>query len=380
MRRVLAVAGFLIFPVTAFAQGTLSTQGLGYPAGDLSTRSFSLGGGNAEMDAQSTVNDAAIAGWLTPVLFMQFQPEYRRLTLNGASSNTLTSRFPLAGAALAIGPRTALGLSTTNFLDRSASAITTLNDTIAGERVHGTETFRTLGGINDVRLSAAYRPSGYFRFGVAGHVFTGQNRVISNVRFGDSTSFIPLNQQSTLSYTGLAASAGVEVRLPSALILSASGRKGGFLDMHSGDSVLAHARVPNRFGAGVQFSGISGLSLSGRISRDLWTALKPLGSAGMSTFDTWDGGVGAEAAASHSSSRLLQLRAGARYRGLPFGIKGQPVHELSFGGGFGLQLSHDRAQFDAGLLRANRFTGSFSNRGAASERAYTISFGLRIRP
>ncbi len=379
MKRFLTAAAFAFVPAVSAAQGNLSTQGLGYPAGELSARSSALGGGNAEFDAQSTVNDASIANWVTPVLYLQYQPEFRKVTAGGTSSNTLTSRFPLIGTAMAIGGRAAIALTATNFLDRSASAITTLTDTIAGEPVSGTETFRTLGGINDIRLAAAFRPNGILRLGIAGHAFTGQNRVISQVSFGDSSSFIPLNQQSVLAYTGAAVSGGFELRIKQILAISASGRKGGFLNMRGGDSVLATAKVPDRFGGSVQFSGISGLSVSGRVSRDLWTALKPLGT-NMTTFDTWDTGMGAEATASRSASRLLQVRLGARYRGLPFGVQGQQVHEFSFGGGFGLQFARDRAQLDAGINRGNRFTGTFGDRGPAVESAYTVSVGLRVRP
>jgi hypothetical protein len=379
MRRFLFAAATAVLPSFAAAQGNLSTQGLGYPAGDLSARSSALGGGNAEFDAQSTVNDASIANWVTPVLWVQYQPEYRKVSLGSSSSSTLTARFPVIGTAMGIGSRGAIGLSATNFLDRSASAVTSLSDTIAGEPVTGTETFRTLGGINDIRLAVAYRPSGYLRLGVAGHAFTGQNRIVSNVNFGENSSFIPLNQQSVLAYTGAAVSGGFELRVRQIFSLSASARKGGFLDMRSGDSLIAAAKVPDRFGGSIQFSGISGLTVAGRVSRDLWSALQPLGT-NMTTFDSWDGGVGAEATASRSATRILSVRLGARYRGLPFGVQGVQAHEFSFGGGLGLQFSRDRAQLDAGVNRASRFTGTFNDRGPAVERAFLVSIGMRVRP
>jgi hypothetical protein len=71
------------------------------------------------------------------------------------------------------------------------------------------------------------------------------------------------------------------------------------------------------------------------------------------------------------------LRLGARYRTLPFLAAGSEVKELSFAGGIGAQFFRNRATFDVALERAGRKTDGSVD---ARERAYILSFGLRVRP
>ncbi|MGE5750306.1 MAG: hypothetical protein ACM31F_10130, partial [Gemmatimonas sp.] len=54
----LAVAAVTLGANAAGAQGTLSTQGFGYPTGQLSTRALANGGGIGEFDADSPINPA----------------------------------------------------------------------------------------------------------------------------------------------------------------------------------------------------------------------------------------------------------------------------------------------------------------------------------
>jgi hypothetical protein len=94
--------------------------------------------------------------------------------------------------------------------------------------------------------------------------------------------------------------------------------------------------------------------------------------------DTWEGGVGVESLGPHLLQRQTVLRLGARYRTLPYLAAGSKVNELSFAGGIGTQFFRNRATFDIGLERASR-TPDVSSVGAR-ERAYILSFGLRVRP
>ena len=73
--------------------------------------------------------------------------------------------------------------------------------------------------------------------------------------------------------------------------------------------------------------------------------------------------------------RIVTLRAGARYRTLPFGLNGEKVTEKTFAAGFGAPLTRDRASFDVAIQRASRSTGS-----DVKERGFILSIGLRVSP
>jgi hypothetical protein len=68
------------------------------------------------------------------------------------------------------------------------------------------------------------------------------------------------------------------------------------------------------------------------------------------------------------------MRAGARFRTLPFGFNGQKVSETSFMGGLGVPLARDRAALDFGVQHASRSASSVKERGLI------LSFGLRVTP
>ena len=64
MRVIASSLGFLALgAVSALAQGTISTQGFGYPAGGVSTRSAAGGGAFAEFDYVSSRNPSGVLGW-----------------------------------------------------------------------------------------------------------------------------------------------------------------------------------------------------------------------------------------------------------------------------------------------------------------------------
>jgi len=137
---------------SAGAQGTLSTQGFGYPPGEFSTRALGTGGALAQFDPQSAINPASIGASDQPLLFLQYEPEFRRLTTASATQKTTTSRFPLAIAALPIGSRATIAVSVSTLLDRSWQTTTTRDEFVGADKTTLTENVRSLGAIDDVRL------------------------------------------------------------------------------------------------------------------------------------------------------------------------------------------------------------------------------------
>jgi len=365
---------------SAGAQGTLSTQGFGYPPGELSSRALGTGGGLGLFDPQSSINPASIGTAGAPLLFLQYEPEFRRLSSGGQTQKTTTSRFPLAVASVPITSKGTIAVSVSTLLDRSWQTTTTREEVVAGDKATLTETVRSIGAINDIRLAGAWVANDFIQLGIAGHVFTGQNRLLFSQTFPDSLRFIPVSQVSNLDYTGSAVSGGVVIRPTSVFSLALSGRKGLDLNARAGDTIVSTAKIPDRYGAAISYGGIPGSTVSAQVGRDLWSSLNGLGSDEARAVDAWDVGGGIETLGPKILERTILIRLGARYRTLPFLASGSEVRELSFAGGFGAQFSRNRAAFDVTLQHSSRSPDGSGTLGDIHERAYTLSFGLRVRP
>jgi hypothetical protein len=380
MRKPYFVAAALVsitFASRSEAQGALSLQGLGYPAGGFSARAEGMGGGIGDFDALSSVSPASLAGVGSAALFLQYSPEFRHVTTSSGSANTTTARFPLIEGVLPIGQSWTLGLSSSTFLDRSSE--TNLKRTqIVGaptDTVTLTERNRVLGAINDLRLALAWSTSPVFRIGVGAHVFAGSNRTTFSQLFPDSAEFISTAQAGRISYAGFAGSLGVEWHPSHVIGFALSGRKGGDLRAQSGDTAIGSGRLPDHYSGSVTFDGIPGVTLSARAAHDNWSSLSSLSSSGIQAFDGWDTGGGVEASGPRILQRIITVRAGARFRTLPFGLNGQKVSEKSFAAGFGAPLTRDRASLDVAIQRASRTAGS-----DIKERGFILSVGLRVSP
>ena len=372
----LAGVAIAISAAAAGAQGTLSTQGFGYPPGQMSTRALATGGGIAEFDADSPLNPASIALSSDPRVFLQYEPEFRRLKNGSGTASTTTARFPVFAASVPFGRHGSIGVSASTLLDRSSATSVTRDVEVAGTATTVTETTRLFGAINDLRLAAGWAPSAKFQLGLGFHAYTGQNRIFFNQSFPDSLKFSTISQVSTLGFRGYAASGGVLLRPSKNFGFALSGRKGFSLQARNADSALAEGNVPDRFGAAIAYEGIPGSSISAHVSRDMWSSFNDLSS--VEAVDTWEGGLGVESLGPRLLQRQTVLRIGARYRTLPFLAAGSEVNELSFAAGMGTQFFRNRATFDLALERAGR-KPSDSQIGV-TERAYILSFGLRVRP
>jgi hypothetical protein len=365
---------------SAHAQGALSTSGLGYPTGQLSARSEGAGGALADFDALSLVNPATIAGVGSAALFFQYSPEFRRVNDGTNTAKTTTARFPLVAGILPIGQRWAMGLSSSTFLDRSYQTSLVRTQSVGdpnnpADSIEVTERTKVLGAINDIRLTAAWASSPAFRIGVGGHVFSGSNRVTLSEIFPDSSRFITTSQLDRISFAGFAASAGIEFHPSHAIGFAVAARKGGDLTAEAGDTVLGKGKIPDHYSASVTYDGITGASFAARVAHDAWSSLSDLSSTHIQAFDGWDTSVGGELTGPRLFQRIIVVRAGARFRTLPFASNGEKVSEKSFTAGLGVPLTRDRAALDFALQRAARSTP-----GTIKETGYILSFGLRVSP
>lgn len=379
-------AALLAFPFAAGAQGTLSTQGFGYPAGQMSTRTLGTGGALSEIDPLSVTNPASLINLGASALYFQAEPEYRTIRSGSASDRSTIARYPLIAAGVPLTASLFAGVSVSNLLDRSFQTVSRGSQALNGTIVSSTNTFRSDGAIGDLRLALSWAPRPWLHLGLGGHAITGDNRLSSGQKFDDSTRYAAIIDTATVTYVGSAYSGGVELYPGRYGVLAASYRRGGPLSLKHGDTTLSTARVPDRLALSAAYLGIRGTSIAVRAAKEQWTDLKGLGSAGLPISEGWDTSVGADVMGPRVAGQPIQLRAGARRRTLPFDVRpilttggfgaSGAVTEQSYTFGAGTLLARGRAALDVAGIRSTRR----SSATAVQENAWTLSLGVTVRP
>jgi hypothetical protein len=375
MRRLTQVVAMLALPAVGMAQGTISTQGFGYPTGGLSTRAAAAGGGFAEFDFTSPRNPSSTLGWGRGGLYFQYEPEFRRVTAGPVSDNTMTARFPIWMAGMQLGSRAMGTVTASTLLDRTWSTRIRGGQILGPDSVGYEERVESAGAINDIRLGVSYslRPS--VSVGVGIHGYTGENRMNLTRTFDDSLRYGTLARQLTIGYLGNAFSLGATWRPHRQLAVAASMRTGGNLDVRIADTLVASGSMPNRFGFGVRFDGIPGTSLGISMERTQWSSLGELSQTSLVANDSWEVGAGIEAAGPKFRAVPVLFYLGYRKRDLPFSVAGEIVPETFYSGGAGLPLAGPRVILDLAIQRASR--GPVSG---VSEKAWIVSLGFTVRP
>lgn len=372
---LLAAGVMLLAPGGVGAQGTLSTQGFGYPLGGLSTHAASTGGAMAEFDHLSSRNPAALGGWRRSGLYVQYDPEFRTVSAANATDKMTTARFGAIAAGFVVGPRLTIGASTNSFLDRSFATRVRSGDRLGNDSVQYTESFNSTGAIGDTRLGASFIVNRFVALGVGLHLFTGENRLNLERVFDDSTAFGTLARSLTLAYTGTGASAGILVTPVRGVTLGASMRQGGTMRLRVVDTLRTEAKVPNRYGVGARLDFIPGLTIYGGADHNQWSRMNSLGSQAAHGTDAWEYSGGVEFGAARVGAPSWSYALGYRQRDLPYRAAGSLVSEKIVSGGTSAPLAGGRATLDLAVQRANRDAA-----GSVSERAWLVSVGLTIRP
>ena len=369
------VGASLVARSPARAQGTLGAQGFGYPPGQLSVYSRSLGGATGETDALSPINPAALTLLRRGGLYLQSEQESRSIDAGGRSGSTRAYRFPLFSAAVPVTTRGMLGLSFSTLLDRTWGTETRDKQLFGSDSIAYTERFRSEGALNDVRIAGSWAIRDNVIVGLGVHLFPGENRLTISREFEDSLSFAPLRDSTNVSYSGTGVSAGVLWRPARTITVGASGRLGGTLKLRESDTVRTSADAPSRFGVGVRYD-IPGTTIAFRADRTLWSRMGGLGSARATPDDAWDFGLGVDAAGPRLLGAPLTIRGGARRRSLPFLAADEQVNETAFTLGTGVPLAGGRAQLVLFVERAARSADKVD----AKERSWTFGLGLTVRP
>jgi len=362
--------------LTAGAQASLGAQGFGFPTGQFSTRAYGTAGAIAELDPLSPVNPASISIIPTRIVFFQIEPEFRSVTTANGTDRTTTARYPVVFGALPIGHGWVASLGASTLLDRTSTTVFNTTQLITPtDSVPMTTNFKVDGAMDDIRLALGWAPASWLRVGFGAHAITGHNLISIRQSFADSAQFAAFTQQRVLGFSGGAASAGIEL-VSKAVTAGFSARRGGNLDLSAEDTVLTSARVPNRFGASIAYTGIDNSMISIRTSRDNWSSLGSLGAPGLNAVDAWDTSVGADLAGPRIGNRILFLRGGYRTRTLPFQTDAHTVTEHSFTGGLGTAFAAGHVLGDFAVIHASRSASGLP----ASEHAWTISVGISVRP
>ena len=372
-----AVASALCFAAPAlYAQGALSLQGFGYPGGEISTRALGSGGSLADFDANSPINPAALLVGSRATVYLQYDPEFRWVTGTALNTSTVTARFPLFLISGKMG-QARFSLSYASFLDRTWTNTYQDTQVVGTLRVPSTVTAVSSGGISDIRAAMSWTFSSRLTVGAAIHVFPGQNHIVFGRAFpSDSTSFGAFAQTSTFNYSGSAVSFGLIATPIDHINLGVSGRYGFSMHVHEGDSTtVGDANVPNRISFSGAYDGITGTILSARYGIEKWSAMRGLGSAGLSVFDATEFSAGLETGGPRIGAIPIAVRLGYRARQLPFGVGAQQVSETEFTGGVGIPLSSGRAALDLSIAHALR-----SANVGLSETGWIFSLGIAIKP
>jgi hypothetical protein len=363
-------------PSAALGQGTLSTQGFGYPTGQLSTRTLGTGGSMGEIDPLSVSNPSSLINFGGAALYFQAEPEYRKLSVGGQADRSTIARYPLILASVPISSSLVAGISATNLLDRTFSTVTHTSVIVSGTDIGSTNTFSSDGAIADLRLALAWAPKAWLHVGAAAHAITGDNRLNRTQVFDDSTRYARLADTNTVSYVGNAFSGGLELYAGQQAVFTASYRMGGTMSLKHGDTTQSQAHVPDRLAFSAAYLGIRGSTIAVRTARETWSRMEGLGSNDVSIHDGWDTSLGADVLGPRFANHALQLRGGVRWRTLPFGVGTEPVRERSVSLGLGTLVARGRAALDLAGIHALRDAAGVD----AKESAWTLSFGITVRP
>jgi hypothetical protein len=365
-------------PSLLLAQGSLGLQGFGYPGGEQSTRALGSGGSLADFDANSPINPAALLVGTRATVYMQYDPEFRWISGPGVDASTITARFPIFMISGKVG-QARFSLSYASFLDRTWTNTYQDTQTIGGLKVPSTVTAVSTGGIADIRAAASYSISPRLTVGVAAHVFPGQNHVLFGRAYpSDSASFGAFSQTNTFNFSGSAVSFGVIAIPVDHLNLGVSGRYGFSMHVHQGDSTtLGDAKIPNRMSYSIAYDGFPGSIISARYGTEAWSAMRGLGSSGLSVFDATEFSAGLETPGPHINSPIpIAIRLGYHIRQLPFGVGTEQVKETQMNGGVGIPLSGGRVALDLSLAHSLRTAANIG----FSEKSWILSVGLSIKP
>ncbi|MGE0352240.1 MAG: hypothetical protein AB7I33_16650 [Gemmatimonadales bacterium] len=378
MRRFSLALLLLVVPGTLWGQSSIfGIRGLGLPGRGLSARAWAMGGAPGLIDGQSQLNPAAVAMLPTMTAGFEVTPQWRNSTTPAGSASLRSTEFPLFQVAGPIGgTHASLGLSYSNYTSRDFLITLAGTEMLRGTPVGYVDTLSSDGGINDLRLAAAYALSPKLLVGGGFHLLTGVNRMAQNRAYED-TSYRNIRQTTELSYAGWGVSAGLVYQATSRFTLAASLRSDGKVTVDQDSTGIYSVDLPYRMGLAAQYQFSPRLLGAAQFDYRTWSGansdLLVQGQLGAKNVTDISGGI--EWVTDPRRPGRRPLRAGIHYRQLPFLVGPDQPTEFSLSLGTGMSFAANRGNVDLGLERVWRSAGADYD-----ETGWQLVIGLTVRP
>lgn len=377
--RMLLLAALGGAPTILPAQSSLfGVRGLGLPGRPLTAATRGTGGAVGLFDGESDVNPAAMAALDNVTASFAIAPSWRKWESPAGTANLRESRFPLMYVGGPIpGSKVGVGISIGSYADRDFTLTSSDTISLRGAPVGITDTVNSRGGLNEIRVAAGVALGGRTTIGGGVYWITGSSRIDSRRAFSDS-SYLAIRQSAELSYQGFGLSAGILHQLSPSVQLAALIRTDGKATIDLDSARAFTVDLPWTVGAGVKIRTSRRINLAAQAVYRTWSGansdLVAQGAPGAR--NTMELNIGGEVVRKLRSPSSLPLRWGVRFAQLPFSVlPGGSAKELSVSAGTGMRFAQRRAGIDLAVEHAWRSEGS-----QYKERAFTLIFGLSIRP
>lgn len=366
----------VIAPRVRADDSVFGIRGLGLLGRPVSARSGAAAGAFQLFDPAGGTNPASLGRWGTVAGWAVGTPS-RRTFVGGADETTLTStRFPVFGFATVLGTRWVISASVSDYLDRSWGLRQQDSLVLRGVEEPVTDVSRSVGGVSDLRLGAAYHLNAKVDLGLAVHALTGSTRS-TVIRDFANPAYADFTAVAVTDYRGLGLSLGAIVELRPTVLVSGTARVNSSLTARSDAGEEARVALPLELGAGVLLAPRDGVNLAFSAGYSGWArAGDGLVAAGQErSRNVWQVAVGGEMEVLSVRGKRLPARLGYRWRQLPFpDAGGVALNEHAVAGGLGVTLAGGRTTVDLGVERGTRAAGT------RTERFTTGYVGVIVRP
>ncbi len=380
MRRAsLALLLLVLLPAALAAQASVfGVRGLGFPGRNISAHAWGLSGATGLFDGESSQNPASLGNLRTLTANFVVVPEWRSVTTPAGHDGLRDTQFPLLLVGGPIpGGRVNLGLSFGSYADRDYTLVSQDTIDIRGVPTAVSDSFFSLGGLNEIRAAGSYTLSPRWTIGAGIHVITGSNRLHVRRAFEDS-AFATSSERAELSYAGYGVSVGVQGFVRNNLSVALLARSDVKANVDRDSTRAYSVDLPYTLAAGLYYRMSPSLTLAGQGTYRTWSGANSdlIVAGGLGSKNTLELSAGAEYLPDPRRPTRRPVRVGIRYAQLPFPLTpGNQPHEVSASIGTGFRFAAERGGMDLALERAWRRAD-----GGHTESAWLLVLGVTLRP